>query len=164
MDRLMREGDTRHRDQPPPGGPAKHWSPPKQPRNFAHDQPRNNEAAPKAVENGHSEPFVMAPAPKPIENRTGRPGPQNGARPKDGPASTNGEPYVRLACVGEGTYGRVYKARNVQTGEFVAFKRIRMDIEKDGFPVTALREIKLLQGLNHDNIVRLLEMMVSKGE
>lgn len=75
-----------------------------------------------------------------------------------------GEVYERLACVGEGTYGKVYKARNVETGSFVALKRIRMEGEKEGFPVTAMREIKLLQGLTHRNVVRLVEMMVSKGE
>ena len=74
-----------------------------------------------------------------------------------------GQTYERLNCVGEGTYGKVYKARNVETGVLVALKRIRMEGEKDGFPVTAMREIKLLQGLRHPNVVRLIEMMVSKG-
>jgi len=45
----------------------------------------------------------------------------------------------------------------------VALKRIRMEAEKDGFPVTAMREIKLLQSLRHENVVRLYEMMVSNG-
>jgi CTD kinase subunit alpha len=38
-----------------------------------------------------------------------------------------------------------------------------MESERDGFPVTAMREIKLLQSLRHQNIVRLYEMMVSNG-
>lgn len=38
-----------------------------------------------------------------------------------------------------------------------------MEAEKDGFPVTAMREIKLLQSLRHENVVRLYEMMVSNG-
>uniref|UniRef100_V5EV01 [RNA-polymerase]-subunit kinase n=2 Tax=Kalmanozyma brasiliensis (strain GHG001) TaxID=1365824 RepID=V5EV01_KALBG len=38
-----------------------------------------------------------------------------------------------------------------------------MDSEKDGFPVTAMREIKLLQALRHENVVRLHEMMVTRG-
>lgn len=29
-------------------------------------------------------------------------------------------------------YSKVYKARNKQTGEYVALKRIRMEAEKDG--------------------------------
>lgn len=71
--------------------------------------------------------------------------------------------YKILAQVGEGTFGKVYKARNQQNGIHVALKRIRMEGEKDGFPVTAMREIKLLQSLKHDNVVQLHEMMVSKG-
>lgn len=73
------------------------------------------------------------------------------------------ELYERIAQVGEGTYGKVYKAKNTETGTLVAMKRIRMESEKDGFPVTAVREIKLLQSLDHGNVVALHEMMVSKG-
>ena len=43
-------------------------------------------------------------------------------------------------------------------------KRIRMEADRDGFPVTAMREIKLLQSLRQENVVRLYEMMVSEGE
>lgn len=73
------------------------------------------------------------------------------------------ELYSIVSQVGEGTFGKVYKARNTSTGKFVALKRIRMEAERDGFPVTAMREIKLLQSLRHDNVVRLYEMMVSNG-
>lgn len=66
--------------------------------------------------------------------------------------------------VGEGTYGKVYKASNNLTKELVALKRIRMENEKDGFPITAVREMRLLQALKHDNIVSLLEMMVEKSK
>jgi CTD kinase subunit alpha len=72
--------------------------------------------------------------------------------------------YSIVAQVGEGTFGKVYKARNSVSNVLVALKRIRMETEKDGFPVTAMREIKLLQSLRHDNIVRLYEMIVSNGE
>lgn len=75
-----------------------------------------------------------------------------------------GEAYERLSQVGEGTYGKVYKARSTTSGVLVALKRIRMEQEKDGFPITSMREIKLLQALNHPNVLQLQEMMVSKGE
>ncbi|OCF74126.1 CMGC/CDK/CRK7 protein kinase [Kwoniella mangroviensis CBS 8886] len=77
--------------------------------------------------------------------------------------TTSGDMYVLVSHVGEGTYGKVYKARNTDTGRMVALKKIRLEGEKDGFPVTAMREIKLLQGVRQDNVVRLLEIMVSKG-
>ena len=72
--------------------------------------------------------------------------------------------YDCLNQVGEGTFGQVWKARNTSTGVVVALKKIRMEAERDGFPVTAMREIKLLQSLRHENIVSLYEMMVSNGE
>ncbi|KAK9463990.1 kinase-like domain-containing protein [Lipomyces oligophaga] len=74
-----------------------------------------------------------------------------------------GSVYDRIAQVGEGTYGKVYKAINFVTKERVALKRIRMEAERDGFPITALREIRLLQSVRHENVVSLLEMMVEKG-
>jgi serine/threonine protein kinase len=40
--------------------------------------------------------------------------------------------YEKLAQVGEGTYGRVYKARCRTTGALVALKRIRLENEKEG--------------------------------
>ncbi|CCJ28913.1 unnamed protein product, partial [Pneumocystis jirovecii] len=77
--------------------------------------------------------------------------------------SKEGYVYERIGQVGEGTYGKVYKARNRITNELVALKKIRMEYEKNGFPITAMREIKLLQSLRHPNVVCLLEMMVEKS-
>ncbi|RPA86311.1 Pkinase-domain-containing protein, partial [Ascobolus immersus RN42] len=71
--------------------------------------------------------------------------------------------YERLAVVGEGTYGYVYKAKNTFTGALVALKKLRMEGERDGFPVTAVREMKLLQSLRHENILCLYEMMVENN-
>jgi CTD kinase subunit alpha len=68
------------------------------------------------------------------------------------------------SVVGSGTYGKVYKTPHVYTGNMVALKKIRMEGERDGFPVTAIREIKLLQSLNHVNIVALREVMVERND
>ncbi|KAG6876258.1 hypothetical protein C0993_004670, partial [Termitomyces sp. T159_Od127] len=76
---------------------------------------------------------------------------------------SQGELYNIISQVGEGTFGKVYKAQNTSSRVYVALKRIRMESEKDGFPVTAMREIKLLQSLQHPNVIRLYEMMVSTG-
>ncbi|WFD34257.1 [pyruvate dehydrogenase (acetyl-transferring)] kinase [Malassezia cuniculi] len=72
------------------------------------------------------------------------------------------EAYEIVGQVGEGTYGQVYKAVSERTGTLVALKRIRMEAEKEGFPVTSMREIKLLQALRHENVVRLHELMTSR--
>ena len=63
------------------------------------------------------------------------------------------EKYDRKEKLGEGTYGVVYKAVNKETGEFVALKKIRLEKEDDGVPSTAIREISLLKGLKHPNVV-----------
>jgi serine/threonine protein kinase len=72
--------------------------------------------------------------------------------------------FEKLAQVGEGTFGKVFKARNKETGELVALKRVRMDNEKEGFPVTAIREIKILKQLNHPNVVRMLEIVTADDD
>jgi len=63
------------------------------------------------------------------------------------------ERYERQEKLGEGTYGIVYKCRDLQTGEIVALKKIRLEKEDDGVPSTAIREISLLKGLKHPNVV-----------
>ncbi|XP_074871006.1 cyclin-dependent kinase 3 isoform X3 [Carettochelys insculpta] len=70
--------------------------------------------------------------------------------------------FQKVEKIGEGTYGVVYKARNKQTGQLVALKKIRLDSETEGVPSTAIREISLLKELKHPNIVRLLDVVHSQ--
>jgi len=53
-----------------------------------------------------------------------------------------------------GTYGVVYKARDITNNQIVALKKIRLEAEDEGVPSTAIREISLLKELNDDNVVR----------
>lgn len=73
--------------------------------------------------------------------------------------------YDRIAHVSEGSYGIVWKARDLATDEIVALKQIKFDVDarKEGFPVTALREINVLLALSHENIVSVREMVVGKS-
>ena len=71
--------------------------------------------------------------------------------------------YEVITKLGEGTFGEVHKARDTKTGQFVALKKILMHNEKDGFPITALREIKLLKMLSHVNVLKLNEMAVERN-
>lgn len=68
--------------------------------------------------------------------------------------------YDILGKLGEGTFGEVHRAKSKKTGTIVALKKILMHNEKDGFPITALREIKLLKLLSHPNVLKLEEMAV----
>ncbi|XP_063696158.1 cyclin-dependent kinase 12 [Culicoides brevitarsis] len=69
-----------------------------------------------------------------------------------------------LTQIGEGTYGQVYKAKDNHTNELVALKKVRLENEKEGFPITAVREIKILRQLNHKNIVNLREIVTDKQD
>ena len=70
--------------------------------------------------------------------------------------------YEIICQVGEGTYGQVYKAKEAASGDIVALKKVRTDHEKEGFPITAVREIKILRQLRHPNIVNLREIVTDK--
>ena len=67
--------------------------------------------------------------------------------------------YEKIEVIGEGTYGIVYKARDTDTGEIYALKKIRLESEDEGIPSTAIREIALLKELQHPNIVRLVNVL-----
>ncbi len=67
--------------------------------------------------------------------------------------------YERLEMIGEGTYGVVHKAKDTETGEIYALKKIRLESEDEGIPSTAIREIALLKELQHPNIVRLVNVL-----
>lgn len=67
--------------------------------------------------------------------------------------------YEKIKRIGEGTYGVVYKARDRTTGEIVALKKVRMERERDGLPVTSMREIRVLQMCRHPNIVHLKKVV-----
>ncbi|XP_038070476.1 cyclin-dependent kinase 10-like isoform X2 [Patiria miniata] len=68
--------------------------------------------------------------------------------------------FEKLNRIGEGTYGIVYRARDTRSDEIVALKKVRMEKEKDGLPISGLREINLLINLRHKNVVELKEVVV----
>ncbi|XP_067233413.1 cyclin-dependent kinase 13 isoform X2 [Chanodichthys erythropterus] len=69
-----------------------------------------------------------------------------------------------IGITGEGTYGQVYKAKDKDTAELVALKKVRLDNEKEGFPITAIREIKILRQLNHKSIINMKEIVTDKED
>jgi len=68
------------------------------------------------------------------------------------------EKYKKEGMVGQGTYGVVSKATELQTNKQVAIKKVRLGKMKDGVSFTALREIKVLQELKHINIIELFDV------
>jgi len=66
---------------------------------------------------------------------------------------------MKMEKVGGGTYGVVYKAKELESGDLVALKKILLDHEDEGVPSTAIREISLLKELKHPNIVYLRDVV-----
>mmetsp|Transcript_6335 Transcript_6335/g.7718 ORF Transcript_6335/g.7718 Transcript_6335/m.7718 type:complete len:425 (+) Transcript_6335:123-1397(+) len=72
--------------------------------------------------------------------------------------------YSQFCRIGEGTYGTVYRAIDKTTNKIVALKKVILHNEKQvGFPITSLREVRLLKRLSHINCVSLLDVAVGKA-
>lgn len=71
--------------------------------------------------------------------------------------------FERLNKIDEGTYGVVYRANDKKTGEIVALKKVKMEKEKEGFPLTSLREINILLSFHHPSIVDVKEVVVGSN-
>jgi len=62
------------------------------------------------------------------------------------------------------TYGVVLKARHKETGQIVAIKKFKESDEDEQVRKTALREVRILKQLKHDNIVNLIEVFRKKSK
>ncbi|XP_019492987.1 PREDICTED: eukaryotic translation initiation factor 2-alpha kinase 1 isoform X1 [Hipposideros armiger] len=61
--------------------------------------------------------------------------------------------FEELAILGKGGYGRVYKVRNKLDGQYYAIKKILIKGATKTDCMKVLREVKVLAGLQHPNIV-----------
>ncbi|KAF3655538.1 hypothetical protein FXO38_14628, partial [Capsicum annuum] len=64
--------------------------------------------------------------------------------------------------IDEGIYGVVYRSKD-KTGEIIALKKVKMEKEQEGFPLTSLREINILFPLHHLSIVDFKEVVVGSS-
>ncbi|XP_029341079.1 cyclin-dependent kinase 9-like [Acyrthosiphon pisum] len=72
--------------------------------------------------------------------------------------------YKLSSIIGQGSYGIVRKAQNILNQDIVAIKEILYLNRTEGFPITALREVRILQKLRHENIVRLIEVCYNEAK
>ncbi|KAJ3138497.1 Cyclin-dependent kinase-like 3 [Physocladia obscura] len=72
--------------------------------------------------------------------------------------------YEKIAPIGEGTYGMVMKCRHKESGLIVAIKKFKESEDDLQIRKTALREVRMLKQLKHDNIVNLIEVFRRKGK
>jgi len=65
--------------------------------------------------------------------------------------------------LGNGSYGQVYRARDTQTQSDIAMKKMNLNLETEGVPTTVIREVSLLRELNHPNIVKFHDIIVTEN-
>jgi len=73
------------------------------------------------------------------------------------------EAFENQLRIDEGAYGVVFAATERSTGEKVALKRVKLTKEREGFPITALREVTILLRLKHPNIVNVREVALDRS-
>lgn len=73
------------------------------------------------------------------------------------------EYYKIQEVVGRGAYGVVVAAEDTRTGKIVAIKKIQKAFEHKIFAKRTLRELKLLRLLGHDNVLKLLTILLPKS-
>ncbi|WAQ96149.1 CDKL2-like protein, partial [Mya arenaria] len=72
------------------------------------------------------------------------------------------EKYENQGLVGEGSYGMVLKCKHKETGQLVAIKKFLESEDDKMVKKIALREVRMLKQLRHDNLVNLLEVFRRK--
>lgn len=164
----------------PPSRPPPPKGPPPKPPTSRPPPPRRPPPPPPRASNSNGSP--RPPPARPNSNGSPRPPPTATKPPGKRPAevSISSRPtkerkifvpkvlndvdiYKKQRQVGQGTYGSVFVGAHKKSGEIVALKRINTEQEENGFPITALREVKILKALRHPNIVNLKEIVTSKG-
>jgi len=68
--------------------------------------------------------------------------------------------YTKIKFLGEGAFGVVKQYKCKSTNELVAIKKIRLKQAKAGINLSAIRELKTLQELDHPHIIRIRDVFV----
>ncbi|MCO5560601.1 hypothetical protein L7F22_014217 [Adiantum nelumboides] len=70
--------------------------------------------------------------------------------------------FEKIDKIGQGTYSNVYKARDIESGQVVALKKVRFEkMEPESVRFMA-REIIILRRLDHPNVVKLEGLVTSR--
>ncbi|KAL0425510.1 UNVERIFIED_CONTAM: Cell division control protein 2 [Sesamum radiatum] len=72
------------------------------------------------------------------------------------------ERYERLRGIAYGGFSEVHMYKDLRNGQTVAVKWIKIGDKDEGLPHEVLREISVLKELDHENIVRLLDVVAKE--
>ncbi|TID13305.1 hypothetical protein CANINC_004992 [Pichia inconspicua] len=70
--------------------------------------------------------------------------------------------YELYNQLGQGTFGVVTKARHKGSNQLVALKKFLITDKKEGFPITAFREITIMKKLKHKHVLQIIDMVYEK--
>ncbi|KAL7072987.1 hypothetical protein ACQ4LE_007849 [Meloidogyne hapla] len=70
--------------------------------------------------------------------------------------------FDKIRQLGAGTYGIVYEGKDKKTGKTLTLKQVRLDLKKEGVSISVMREIQSLMDIEHENIVRLFDVVVGR--
>eukprot|EP00752_Nemacystus_decipiens_P004776 g4347.t1 len=73
------------------------------------------------------------------------------------------ENYEVGRATGKGKFATVYWAKRKGDGIIVALKRLAVPVSDDDSRTTCMREVRLLQSLNHCNIIRVVDFFLERG-
>lgn len=73
------------------------------------------------------------------------------------------EQYKKLRLIGKGTYANVFEGIDTVYKRKVAIKQSKIP-RNDGIPATTIREINVLNNLNHENILKLFDVISTENE
>ena len=62
--------------------------------------------------------------------------------------------FEKYELIGSGTFGEVFRGNHPKTGEQIAIKKIKVSKDSFGISPVVLKEIVILRGLDHDNIIK----------
>nr|CAD2200453.1 unnamed protein product [Meloidogyne enterolobii] len=70
--------------------------------------------------------------------------------------------FDKIRQLGAGTYGIVYEGKDKKNGKTATLKQVRLDLKKEGVSISVMREIQSLMDIEHENIVRLFDVVVGR--
>jgi serine/threonine protein kinase len=79
-----------------------------------------------------------------------------------GNVASDGSRYINREKLGKGSYGDVFQARDSVTGKLVALKIQGLE-SPDGIPRAILRELSVLQSINHPNLISVNDVFFQPG-
>ncbi|GMH37546.1 hypothetical protein BSKO_05419 [Bryopsis sp. KO-2023] len=66
--------------------------------------------------------------------------------------------FKTINRIGQGAFGEVFRAKDLLSGEIIALKRIFVRQPQRGVHYDTFREVEALQSIQHENIVRLIDV------